>query len=142
MSRRKNFPVTTHALRTFLRRLGLPLMCVALFSLLGGQMAIFQVVAWGQMLRDYTRDLTVAEAVEKLFRGDDPCTMCQSIAKEKRKQDTAPATVKVEKKGELFLVVRSVLRMPRERRFSYGTPTDFAFPAFFPAPPAPVPRVA
>lgn len=117
------------------------MVCVAMFSLLGGHIAVFQTIAWAQMIRDYSKDASIAEAVDKTFSGKAPCAMCKSIAKEKQKEEKAPATVKLEKKAEIFLLsARDILPMPLENGFRYLPGSTFAGPVRFDSPPRPVPR--
>lgn len=124
----------------FARFCGLAFLSLALFSIAGGHWAVLQTVAWAQMLREYSENATVAEAVEKTFSGEAPCEMCKSIAAEKQKEEKAPATVKAEKKGETFLLAaRDLLPLPSEgdaRRFPAGL---FAGPVRYDSPPCPVP---
>jgi hypothetical protein len=128
------------AARHLLRCLGLPMVCVAMFSLLGGHWAVFQGIAWAQMLRDYSQNATLAEAVEKTFSGDAPCSMCKMIAEEKQKEEKAPATVKVEKKAEIFLESgRDLLPAPASQNFSHQFPGDLIFASRSHAPSDPVP---
>lgn len=118
----------TLSVRNLLRRLGLPMVCVAMFSLVGGHWAIFQTIAWTQMLRDYSRNASLAEAVEKTFSGKAPCAMCCSIAEEKQKEEKAPATLKVDKKAEVFVArAASPLPDPTVTTFSYRFPADMTF---------------
>lgn len=138
----KTVGTVSHLVRTFLRRLGVPMACITMFSLLGGHMAVFQVVAWAQMLRDYSRDAGMAEAVDKTFSGKAPCAMCKSIAKEKQKEEKAPATVKVEKKAEIFLLSSHDLApRPGIRDFCYLPDRILVGPIRFDSPPRPVPRL-
>jgi len=131
----------TFFVRNLLRRLGLPMVCVAMFSLVGGHWAIFQTIAWTQMLRDYSRNATVVEAVEKTFSGKAPCAMCCSIAKEKQKEEKAPATVKVEKKAEAFNAeARDLLPQPLELGLCQFPAGPFSGPDRSDRPPLPVPR--
>ena len=92
-------------LSKLLRIVGLPLMCMAFFSLAGGHWLVLQTVAWAQMLRDYSKSAPIAEAIERTFSGGYPCTMCIKITEEQQKEEKAPATVKLDKKAELFLLV-------------------------------------
>ena len=86
-------------------------MCVAFFSLAGGHWLVLQTVAWAQMLRDYSKSAPIAEAIERTFSGGYPCTMCIKITEEQQKEEKAPATVKLDKKAELFLLsARDLLR--------------------------------
>lgn len=126
--------------RNLLRSLGLPMVAGAMFSLLGGHWAVFQSIAWAQMLREYSRNATLAEAVEKTFSGEAPCSMCKMIAEEKQKEEKAPATVKVEKKAEIFLESgRNLLSAPVARSFAHGFPRDLNFASRFHGPSDPVP---
>jgi hypothetical protein len=125
-----------------LRSLGLSLMCLAMFSIAGGHWAVLQTVAWAQMLRDYSKDATVAEAVEKTFSGEAPCSMCKQIASARQEEKKAPATVKAEKKAEIFhLASGNFLTKRIGRNFSYPMPLASAFAVRTDAPPAPVPIV-
>jgi|GEM_PF-233090 hypothetical protein len=130
----------TFSVRTILRRLGLPVVCVAMFSLLGGHWAVFQVIAWTQMLRDYSRDAGLVEAVEKTFSGKAPCAMCCAITKEKQKEEKKPATFKVDKKAEIFFAAGEGGLPDRGfSPFSYRFPEDMIVVARPSRPTAPVP---
>ena len=126
-----------------LRLFGLPLICLAFFGLSGGHWAVFQTIAWGQMIRDYSKTGTIAEAIAKTFNGRSACGMCTKISKERQKENSAPATVKFDKKGEIFLMsIRHHLQRPGIKDYRYfdldnATPTKRSQ-----APPAPVPRLS
>lgn len=126
-----------------LRLFGLPLICLAFFGLSGGHWAVFQTIAWAQMIRDYSKTGTIAEAIAKTFNGRSPCGMCTKISKERQKENSAPATVKFDKKGEIFLMsIRHHLQRPGIKDYRYfdldnATPTKRSQ-----APPAPVPRLS
>lgn len=128
---------------TFVRACGLAFLSLALFSIAGGHWAVLQTVAWAQMLSDYSKNATVAEAVGKTFSGDAPCSLCKQITEARQKEEKAPATVKVEKKGEIFLATgRDLLPLPSEgdvRRFPAGL---FSGPVRRDSPPRPVPRTS
>lgn len=133
--------LVTFAVRNFLRRLGMPMVCVAMFSLVGGHWAIFQTIAWTQMLRDYSRNATVAEALEKTFSGKAPCAMCCTIVKEKQKEEKAPATIKLEKKAEIFAgVPQNLLPPPLELGSHRFSVRPFSGPLRSDRPPLPVPK--
>lgn len=135
-------PKVVHRFRSSLIRvLGLACLSIALFSIAGGHYAVFQTIAWAQMLKDYSKEASVAEAVEKTFSGEAPCPMCKKISEERQKEEKAPATVKVEKKGETFVATaRKDLPLPQAIGFSYCFPADIIFPrlAFPPADPVPI----
>lgn len=42
---------------------------------------VLQAVAWSRMMASYSRDFSVADAIEMTFDGDHPCPMCKSIKK-------------------------------------------------------------
>ena len=81
--------------RAMLRRFGLLLVALALFSIAGGPWAVLQTVAWAGMLHDYTqRTGSFAVAVEQTFDGQHPCEFCREIAaakvKEHKERPTPP----------------------------------------------------
>ena len=102
---------------------------------------MFQAIAWAQMIRDYSKTATIAEAIAKTFKGRSPCGMCKKISAERQREGSAPAMVKVEKKGEIFLVsISPCSPRPDDRDYSYFD-NNPSTPATLPhAPPAPVPR--
>ena len=111
-----------------------------MFSIAGGHWAVLQTVAWTQMLRDYSQNSTMAEAVEKTFSGEAPCSMCKQIAEARQQEEKAPATVKVDKKAEVFVCAgRAIVQKRFGLNFSYPSPDDTAFAARSDAPPVPVP---
>jgi hypothetical protein len=125
------------------RLFGLPLICLAFFGLSGGHWAVFQTIAWAQMIRDYSKTGTIAEAIAKTFNGRSPCGMCTKISEERQKENSAPATVKFDKKGEIFLVVvRRYLHRPGVKGYRYFDLDDTTPTKRSQAPPAPVPRLS
>jgi hypothetical protein len=50
-----------------------------LVLLIGGHWGMLQVVAWTNMLIDYSRDNSFAEAVEMTFSGDHRCEICKQV---------------------------------------------------------------
>jgi hypothetical protein len=118
-------------------------MCVAFFSLAGGHWLVLQTVAWAQMLRDYSKSAPIAEAIERTFSGSYPCTMCIKITEEQQKEEKAPATVKLDKKAELFLLsARDLLRKPEAKDFSYLPSGEIAVAERSEAPPVPIPIIS
>jgi hypothetical protein len=63
-----------------LRAIMCTLLCVALC---GGQWLAMQTVAWVGMIVAYSRQDGLATGVTKTFDGQNPCSMCQSIARAK-----------------------------------------------------------
>jgi hypothetical protein len=102
-----------------------------------------QAIAWAQMLRDYSRNAPISEAIARTFGGQSPCDMCTKISEERQKEGRAPAAVKFDKKVEVFFVeISGALKGPKSEDFSYlrtGQSTPIARSE---APPAPVPIFA
>jgi len=125
-----------------LRNLGLSLMCLAMFSIAGGHWAVLQTVAWVQMVGEYSKTATMAEALEKTFSGKAPCSLCEQIAEAKQQEEKSPATLKTDKKAEIFLLTETDgLKKRVGRDFSYPPSGDQTFQTRFDAPPSPVPLV-
>jgi hypothetical protein len=123
-----------------LRITSLPLMCAACFSLAGGHWMALQMVAWAQMLRDYSKNVPIAEAVQKTFGGAAPCTMCKMIANGQQKEEKAPASTKLDKRTEVLpFSARDQLWKPECKDFSYPPLGEAIFAKRFEAPPFPVP---
>lgn len=126
-----------------LRRVGLPLLCLAMFTIAGGHWLLLQSIAWAQMIRDYSRDTSLVEAVEMTFSGKQPCAMCVRINEGKNSEQKQPATVKLDKKSEFPLG-------PHEHGVAAPPSVDFAYdpvsvpapPARFEEPPQPIPILA
>ena len=60
-----------------------------------GHLGVMQAVAWAKMLRDYSAEKGIAQAVRETFDGEHPCAMCCKIAQQKqdeeRKEPALPA---------------------------------------------------
>ncbi|HEY5740899.1 MAG TPA: hypothetical protein VIS99_00030 [Terrimicrobiaceae bacterium] len=99
--------------------IGMPLMCLAIFSIAGGHWAILQAVAWARMLEEYSRGASIEVAIMKTFGGKYPCGLCRKIEEGSQKQESPPG-IKVEKKSESFLCAEnSVAEALFPRDFSY-----------------------
>ena len=66
------------------------LVLVAFIFSSGGEWSLLQCVAWANMVREYSQDAPLSEAVQMTFSGEHPCPMCKAIAEEK-KQDNGKA---------------------------------------------------
>jgi hypothetical protein len=123
-----------------LRALGLPLMAVAMFSLLGGHWAILQAVAWSQMVRDFSQNVSLGVAVEKALSGEYPCALCKRVAEGRQREQQAPLA-KLEKQSvEIVPEPALVIARPVAGRFSYPPAVRVVLKERFDAPPRPVPR--
>lgn len=126
-----------------LKALGLPFVCLAMFGLAGGHLAVFQAVAWGQMLWSYSQDTgSLLAGAEKTFSGKYPCSMCRKVAEQTQKEQKAPAIFKVDKQLEVYVMLAALsVRQPAGRDVTYFLP-DFLFSTRREAPPVPVPIAA
>jgi len=126
-----------------LRRLGYPLIFLAMFSIAGGHWAVLQSVAWAGMVVEYSKASTVGAALVKTFSGEAPCDMCRTIETGKQQERQLPATVKADQKMDKFLARSAwTLPPPSEKTFSYPPIPDEAASDRRASPPAPVPRTA
>ncbi len=122
------------------RVLGISAVLFAMFLIVGGHWAAFQVVAWTGMVVQYSKTDSLGSAVVKTFSGEKPCKMCHSIQKEKQKEDQAPANLKPDKKADNFLIrAGATLSPPPASEFQYPTVIDQTAVASHSAPPVPVP---
>lgn len=125
------------------RLLGCIVMTAALFLSAGGHLALLQGVAWATMIRDYSRTGSVTAAVEKTFDGKHPCAMCKKIAAQRSHDEKTPATVKAEKKAEVFIALgAAIVPLPIVHSFTYPPHPFVNLPEHPSAPPVPVPIVA
>lgn len=72
------------------------LLCfVTALELCGGHLGVAQMVAWAQMIRDYSAEKGVAAGLKETFDGEHPCAMCCKIAKAKQQEERrAPLPLK------------------------------------------------
>jgi hypothetical protein len=124
------------------RASGLFFLGLAMFSVAGGHWAVLQTVAWTQMLQDYSQNATVVEAIKKTFSGEAPCSLCKKISQSRQQEKKALATVKAEKKAEVFLFDWQDFIEKQIARGSFDFPSaDLFFEARFASPDVPVPIV-
>jgi hypothetical protein len=118
-------------------------MALALFLVAGGHWAMLQGVAWATMVRDFSKTGSLTEAVGKTLDGKHPCAICKKIAKAKSSESSeeqAPASVKAEKKAEVFVASDLPdVPMPIARPIAYGPAPFVVMPELCFAPPFPVP---
>lgn len=122
------------------RGLGLALVCLAMFSIVGGHWTVLQAVAWGQMLRDFSRDTTLTEAIARTFDGEHPCDLCKSVRAGRENERKIP-TIQVEKKMRDFaLGENATLRVPPGKKFCYPLVSGPLYGGRMDSPDDPVPR--
>lgn len=54
--------------------------------LCGGHWGVMQVIAWSNMIVDYSAQDGLIEGAKKTFDGEHPCCMCKAIAEGKKKE--------------------------------------------------------
>lgn len=120
--------------------IGLPLVCLAMFSVAGGHWAILQTVAWGQMLITYSQEAgSFVLGAKKTFSGEAPCSLCKKIATAKKQEQKSPAPVKIDKKSDPAIVrFGSLVPIPAPCDHQFF-PFEGKFFTRSEAPPTPVP---
>lgn len=58
--------------------------------LCGGHWGVMQVVAWSNMIVDYSAQDGLIEGAKKTFDGEHPCCMCKAISEGKKKESGSP----------------------------------------------------
>ena len=96
-------------------RLGHGLLIAALLVATGGHWALFQTVAWTNMLADNLQTTSFSEALVKTFDGKHPCQMCNEIS----------AAKKSEQKTELPSPVKKLEFVSERPAFVFSAPADF-----------------
>lgn len=121
-----------------MRRLTHFIVLVAFVFSCGGQWAAFQVIAWGNMIREYSEMVPLAQAVQMTFSGEYPCAICKAIAERKSaEQQKELALLKAEKKFPLPIIV--MIAPPTVDDVAYIEPV-FVFSSRVESPPTPPPR--
>lgn len=60
---------------------------LAALHLAGGPWGLLQVVAWTQMLADYSREKGLVQAVKETFDGEHPCAMCLRLDEKRQNEE-------------------------------------------------------
>lgn len=70
-----------------------------------GPFNVLQVIAWGNMIHDYSAERTISEAADMTFSGDYPCEMCRRIAEAKTQaaEEEQPSPFQSEERQNLRL---------------------------------------
>jgi len=91
-------------------------MIVALLGcvhLCGGHWGVLQLVAWTNMLVDYSTQDGLVEGAKKTFDGEHPCCMCKAIQEGKKKEtETHDKKLPVPSQG---LVLKECIFTPASR---------------------------
>lgn len=115
---------------------------VALFMIIGGHWAVFQCVAWGSMIVEYSqREDSLVRGLLQTFDGDHPCQMCHSISKAKQQERSEPLWSLEFQKLDKFLAFSSAqLPAPcvRSNEFHPAAGIHAPFRVEGPTPPVPI----
>lgn len=119
---------------------GLPLVCLAVFSIAGGHWTVLQTVAWARMLRDFSRDSTLTEAIAKTFDGEHPCDLCKSVKAGRENEEKIPEIQTEKKLKDFTLGENPALRVPPGRKFCHPSVSRSLYGGRMDSPDDPVPR--
>jgi hypothetical protein len=123
------------------RTIGFALMAFALFTISGGHWALLQGVAWTGMVIQYAKEGSFAQALEKTFDGEHPCSLCHKVQEAKKDEGQKAPMLGADKKLEPFsLVILSEVASPPSTPFSYPPLVNSLFTVRGAEPPQPVPR--
>ena len=81
-----------------MRRFTLLTVFVAFTFSCGGQWAVLQVIAWTNMIREYSEMVPFTQAVKMTFSGQYPCALCKAIAEKKKGESAKMLTLHKQEK--------------------------------------------
>ncbi len=74
-----------------MKRLFQSLLClIAALHLLVGPLGVLQLVAWSQMIKDYSAEKGFVAGVVQTFDGKHPCQMCKKISASQQEEQKKP----------------------------------------------------
>jgi len=123
------------------RRLTFIVTLVAFIFSCGGQWPFLQGLAWANMIREYSKMVPLAQAVQMTLSGKYPCPICKAIAEKKQSEDNKVATLFSHEK-KLFsaaLVLKAKFVACSPQRFVFR---ERFFQDWSESPPTPPPRPA
>lgn len=124
-----------------MRRFTLLAVFVAFTFSCGGQWAVLQVVAWTNMIREYSEMAPLAQAVKMTFSGQYPCALCKTIADKKETENAKMLTLHKQETQICPAVMSFADRMSAVVPNYFMSPDDF-LQSRSEAPPTPPPRLA
>lgn len=63
---------------------------LAALHLLAGPLGVLQLVAWSQMIKDYSQEQGLVAGMVKTFDGKHPCQMCKKISASQQEEQKKP----------------------------------------------------
>lgn len=102
-----------------------------------------QMIAWAAMFAKFSRDVSVAEAAEKTFNGENPCAMCTAVD-QAREESTAghnPGSINARDASEMRceLASLSILFFPPGNKSTLRNGAALFYPVDPPPPLLPPP---
>jgi hypothetical protein len=92
-----------------MRRLTHLVVLVAFIFSCGGEWAVIQCLAWGNMIRQYSEMVPVSRAIEMTFSGQYPCPICKALAEKKNTEQQK--LLEIDKKPVKFLSIALASRV-------------------------------
>ncbi|MEO6874396.1 MAG: hypothetical protein ABI222_06195 [Opitutaceae bacterium] len=89
------------------RQLSLVLTLTAWLIATGGQWELVQALGWGRMIVSYSQSMSVEQAVQKTFAGDELCSMCRIVQHAQQNEDANGAKIPGLKAPEKIFFVGS-----------------------------------
>jgi len=77
------------------------------FIAAGAQWDLVQVYAWGRMMADHSRTMTLSDAVSKTFDGE-MCPICRMVAKARQKEQSQSNVPEVRIESKILLFFQAV----------------------------------
>ena len=100
------------------QKLSLLLTLAAWLLATGSHWDAVQTFAWGRMIADYSRDMTLVQAVTKTFSPQTMCPLCRAVADAKQQESNNAAVPGAKTPGKILLVCA-----PRALVFSSPAPS-------------------
>ena len=100
------------------QKFSLILTLVAWLLATGSHWDAVQTFAWGRMIADYSREMTLAQAITKTFSPQTMCPLCHAVADAKQQESGNAAVPGAKTPGKIILVCA-----PRAFVFSSPAPS-------------------
>ena len=78
-------------------------LALLLLMAMQGPLALLQVVAWGGMLVNYSREGSFIVAVERTFNGENPCALCTQLNDVREQEGSSNALLQAGSRALLLL---------------------------------------
>lgn len=112
---------------------------VALCLSIGPHWALFQTVAWGKMVVEYSQEVPFVTALAETFDGDHPCDLCKDISAVRNSGNAKDAQLPVTTRLDLICATRTIVTLPRCVDFHFPKVEVHATLLAY-SPPTPPPR--